>query len=214
MGELAGSVAHEIKNPLNSIGITAQRFEKEFTPVSESEEYLELVKTMKSEVTRVSGIINQFLKFAKPPKINKQRINIKDFITDVYKSFESQAINNKVKFHYKCEDIEANLDAGLMKQALVNLLQNAFDAVDKDGQINLESYRNNDNLIVKISDNGKGISSDEMNKIFNLYFTTKSNGTGLGLSIVNQIITEHNGSIKVDSKVNNGTTFTIEIPLT
>ena len=213
MGELAGSVAHEIKNPLNSIGITAQRFEKEFTPVSERGEYLELVKTMKSEVTRVSGIINQFLKFAKPPKVQKQTIKVKEFISDVCKSFESQAINNKVKYEYYSENIEANIDPGLMKQALINLLQNSFDAVESNGEIKLESYRNNNNLVVKISDNGKGISTRDMDRIFNLYFTTKSSGTGLGLSIVNQIVTEHNGNIKVESKVNNGTTFTIEIPI-
>ncbi|MCX6151519.1 MAG: ATP-binding protein [Ignavibacteriales bacterium] len=213
MGELAGSVAHEIKNPLNTIGITVQRFEKEFIPTKDKDEYLELVKTMKSEVKRVSEIINQFLKFAKPPKIQMQKTRMKEFIYNVHKSFESQAISNKVKYDYHCEDFEASIDPAQMKQGLVNLIQNAFDAVISGGEIKLESYQQNNNLIIKVMDNGKGMSDDEISKIFNLYFTTKSNGTGLGLSIVNQIITEHNGNVKVHSKINGGTTFTIEIPI-
>jgi len=101
-----------------------------------------------------------------------------------------------------------------MKQALDNLLHNAFDAIENNGEVKIESYRRDNNLIIKISDNGKGISDDEMTKIFNLYFTTKPNGTGLGLSIVNQIVAEHGGTIKAESKINEGTTFIIEIPLT
>jgi two-component system, NtrC family, sensor histidine kinase HydH len=213
MGELAGSVAHEIKNPLNSIGITVQRFQKEFTPVNDKDEYFEMIRTMKSEVNRVSEIINQFLKFAKPPKINKQKTNVKELLCDVYKSFESQAISSKKKFNYYGDELEANIDHSQMKHALENLLQNAFDAVGNNGEIGLESFRNNDNLIIRVIDNGKGISENDKDKIYNLYFTTKQNGTGLGLSIVNQIITEHKGKIKVESEINKGTTFTIELPI-
>ncbi len=214
MGELAAGVAHEIKNPLNSIGITVHRFGKEFVPENDKEEYLELIRTMKSEVNRVSEIINQFLKFARPPKILKQKTRMNEFIYDVYKSFESRTINSKAKFTYECEDIDAYIDPVQMKQALDNLLYNAFDAIEGEGEIKIESYQSDENLILKIADSGKGISENEMTKIFNLYYTTKPNGTGLGLSIVNQIIAEHNGTIKAESKINEGTTFTIEIPLT
>ncbi len=214
MGELAAGVAHEIKNPLNSIGITVQRFGKEFIPVNDKEEYLELVRTMKQEVNRVSDIINQFLKFARPAKVFKQAVNMQEFIYDVYKPFESLAIEKRIKFTYHCEEFEAAIDSIQMKQALDNLLHNAFDAVDKDDEVKIESYPADNYLIIKISDTGKGISEEQMSKIFNLYFTTKPHGTGLGLSIVNQIVAEHNGTIKVDSKINSGTTFTIEISLT
>jgi two-component system, NtrC family, sensor histidine kinase HydH len=213
MGELAGSVAHEIKNPLNSIGITVQRFEKEFAPVNDKDEYYELIHTMKSEVNRVSEIINQFLKFAKPPRIKKQKTNVKELLCEVYNSFESLSISNKIKFNYHCDELEASIDPGQMKQALVNLLQNSFDAVGDNGEVRLESYKHNDDLIIKVIDNGNGINDNNKDKIFNLYFTTKPNGTGLGLSIVNQIITEHNGKIKVESNNNKGTTFTIELPI-
>jgi PAS domain S-box-containing protein len=214
MGELAAGVAHEIKNPLNSIGITVQRFGKEFIPVNDKEEFLELVKTMKQEVNRVSEIINQFLKFARPAKVFKQAVNMQEFIYDVYKPFESLAIEKRIKFTYHCEEFEAGIDSIQMKQALDNLLHNAFDAVDKEDEVKIESYSVDNYLIIKISDTGKGISEEQMSKIFNLYFTTKPHGTGLGLSIVNQIVAEHNGTIKVNSKINSGTTFTIEIPLT
>lgn len=212
MGELAGSVAHEIKNPLNSIGINIQRFEKEFVPSKDRDEYLELINSVKSEIKRVTAIINQFLSFARPQKISKDNHNVRDFITDICKGFEPQAAASGIRLSCRSENINWLFDYQQMKQVLINLISNAFDAVNSGGSISLESFSADRYLIMQISDNGVGISKENLSKIFNLYFTTKTNGTGFGLSIVNQIVQEHGGKVKVESEINKGTKFIIEIP--
>lgn len=106
-----------------------------------------------------------------------------------------------------------NIDAELLKQALINILQNAFDATEQNGTIKVECYKENTNAIIIISDTGKGISEINLKKIFDLYFTTKKDGNGLGLSITQKIISQHNGSIELSSKENIGTSFKIILPL-
>ncbi len=214
MGELAAGVAHEIKNPLNSIGITVQRFEKEFVPDTDREEYLEMIKTMKSEIERVSGIINQFLTFARPPKIELKEVASDELLKAVYNIFLSRSIKDKISFTFNTVQGIISADYTLLKQALVNIVQNAFEAVQEGGAVNIESYRENSNLIIIVSDSGPGIPEESLSKIFNLYYTTKPTGSGLGLSIVNQIVTEHNGFIKVESNKGEGTKFILQIPLT
>ncbi|MDP4117090.1 MAG: histidine kinase dimerization/phospho-acceptor domain-containing protein, partial [Bacteroidota bacterium] len=173
MGELAAGVAHEIKNPLNSIGITTQRFEKEFLPAEDKEEYLSLIRTMKSEVNRVSEIINQFLKFAKPPRINLNQISSKELLSEIYNSFQSRAARDNVKLSIDAEDVTVNADSSQLKQAIINIVQNAFESITGRGVIAIESYAEKEDLIIKISDTGSGISEAELGKIFNLYYTTK-----------------------------------------
>lgn len=213
MGELAAGVAHEIKNPLNSIGITVQRFEKEFVPDADREEYFTMIKTMKSEVERVSSIISQFLAFAKPKKAELRVIEAGELLKDVRNIFISRAIKDDISFKEKFVEANIMADFTQLKQAIINIIQNAFEAVKSGGEIKIESYKLNGYLNICISDNGAGINKDDINKIFNLYYTTKQSGSGLGLSIVNQIITEHNGTLAVESKKGEGTHFTVKIPL-
>ncbi len=104
------------------------------------------------------------------------------------------------------------IDPELIKQSLMNLVQNAIDAVDKNGKVEINYFRKGNDLIIEVTDNGKGIPENVKNKIFDLYYTTKPEGTGLGLSIVQKIIAEHNGTIEVFSEVNKFTKFKITIP--
>lgn len=213
MGELAAGVAHEIKNPLNIIGINAQRLEMEFVPVEDKDEYKGLIKDMMNEVFRVKNIIDQFLRFARPQKIIKQKVNMREFIDDISVSYKSRGLKDGVKFNCSSDDFVAMVDPAQMRQVINNLLENAFDAVDRNGAVCLEASGNETTLVIKVSDNGTGISKENLNKIFDIYYTTKSTGTGLGLSIVNQIITGHGGTIKVNSNPGQGSVFTIEVPI-
>jgi two-component system, NtrC family, sensor histidine kinase HydH len=213
MGELAAGVAHEIKNPLNSIGITVQRFEKEFLPNANGEEFPGMIKIMKSEIERVSSIIDQFLTFAKPRKPELKIIESSDLLKEVYDLFHSCALKDNINFLINTKEASINADSSLLKQALINILQNAFESVVSGGEIKMKSQIDNRTLVISIIDNGAGISDENIGKIFNLYYTTKQAGSGLGLSIVNQIIAEHNGNISVESKPGEGTNITIKIPL-
>ncbi len=213
MGELAGSVAHEIKNPLNLINITAQRFEKEFVPNSDKEEYYQLIKSMRQEVTRAAEIVNQFLKFARPPKIQKTETELRELIDEVKNSFGSAAIKNNINFTCECENIRAFIDREQFSRALINLVQNAFDAQVNGGSVSLKAYVADSKTVIEIADSGKGIAPEEIDKIFDIYFTTKPSGSGLGLSIASQIISAHQGILKVKSEMKKGTVFTIEMPL-
>ena len=214
MGELASGVAHEIRNPINAIGMIAQRLNKEFIPQDNEKEYSEITLLLRNEVNRINKIITQFLNYAKPLDINPQQVEINSYLNEVYKLFETQAKQRSVYFNLKGNDkFNVHIDADLIRQALLNIITNAFDAVKENGVVSIGYYKQKKDLVIEISDNGIGISPEHQKKIFDLYYTTKKDGNGLGLSITQKIISQHKGSITLQSKVNNGTTFKIILPI-
>ncbi len=213
MGELASGVALEIRNPINAIGMIAQRLNREFIPIEGSAEYLDITKVLKTEVDRINKIITQFLNYAKPIDLQKKNINSADFFNEIALLFNEQAKQRGIHFQVNTEnEFTIAIDPELMKQTMMNLLQNAFDGVEENGFVVLSYDKKDQNIFIKIHDDGKGISEENLSKIFNLYFTTKKEGNGLGLSIAQKIVNQHNGTINVASKLNQGTTFTITIP--
>jgi PAS domain S-box-containing protein len=214
MGELASGVAHEIRNPINAIGMIAQRLNKEFSPKENSDEYFDITHLLKTEVNRINKIITQFLNYAKPLEISLKQIEINSYLKEIYRLFEEQAKQKSIKFVLQGnEQLSLRIDADLIKQVLMNIIQNAFDAVTADGEVVIKYFKLKNDLIIQISDNGVGIPTEQQRKIFDLYFTTKKDGNGLGLSISQKIISQHNGSITVSSKINKGTTFKIILPI-
>ena len=214
MGELASGVAHEIRNPINAIGMIAQRLNKEFRTTSNQSEYLDITNLLRTEVNRINKIITQFLSYAKPIEINPKPADIKILFDEVYHLFEDQAKQKRISFIKLYSDsIIINIDHDLIKQSLMNIVQNAIDAVNHEGEVNLKYSKVRNDLVIEISDNGSGISDEQQKKIFDLYFTTKKDGNGLGLSISQKIISQHEGSISVTSSVNKGTTFKIILPI-
>ena len=213
MGELAAGVAHEIRNPLNAISMIAQRFEKEFLPKKGVKEYKELANVLKNESFRVNGIIQQFLSFARPKKIKLSLVQSADLINHLALVFQSQAKKKKIHFTFHSEHIPIPVDFEQMMQALLNLLQNASDATPEGGTISLSLTKADNEIKIEIMDTGIGIKPELREKIFDLYFTTKSNGTGLGLAITQQIIMQHNGSIAVKNNNPRGSIFSIVIPM-
>jgi PAS domain S-box-containing protein len=213
MGELASGVAHEIRNPINAIGMIAQRLDKEFKVEKDSEEYHSITKLLRNEVSRINKIITQFLSYAKPLALQFKKIDSKNFFDDIYRLFVDQAKLKGVELLKSSDSsFEMTIDPELIKQSLMNLIQNAVDAVEKRGKVEINYFRKGNDLIIDVSDNGKGVPESDRNKIFDLYYTTKPEGTGLGLSIVQKIIAEHNGTIEVFSEVNKYTKFKITIP--
>lgn len=213
MGELASGVAHEIRNPINAIGMIAQRLNKEFEVTSNNSEFNEITGLLRSEVNRINKIINQFLSYAKPLDIKPAVVDLKKFFKDINHLFEEQARQKNINFIVKGDDtLSFIFDADLIKQALMNIIQNAFDAVNENANVSLTYSSFSSSLNIEIKDNGKGIPDDVQKRIFDLYYTTKKDGNGLGLSIAQKIVAQHNGFIQLSSSLNKGTTFKIILP--
>ena len=213
MGELASGVAHEIRNPINSIGMIAQRLRREFEPKNDSEEYGSIIKVLKDEVDRINKIISQFLNYAKPIELQKKKINVKDFFYEIYLLFSEQANVKNINFNILTnENLEAEFDPELIKQSIFNLVQNAFDSVNDKSKVSLRYYLFNSYLYIEVIDNGSGITDENKKKIFDLYFTTRKDGNGLGLSITQKIVSQHNGYIKIENNLPSGTIFKIILP--
>lgn len=213
MGELASGVAHEIRNPINAISMIAQRFGKEFKPQTDENEYFELTRVIKSEAQRINNIIKQFLNFARPPKLNIENFNPQEYFQHISALFASQASAKRVSFKIELQCTkDISIDREQFTQAMLNLLQNALDATPTDGIISLSCIEDENETRITVSDSGKGIQKEELNKIFDLYYTTKHDGTGMGLAITQQIITQHQGNIVVQSEIGKGSKFIITLP--
>ena len=214
LGELASGVAHEIRNPLNAIAMIAQRFAHEFTPAQDAEEYRTLTGVLRSEADRVNGIIGTFLRFARPPHLQLEPVHPDELITHCATLVESQMKAKGVRFSAtSAGDTAVPLDRGQMTQALLNLLLNALEATPAGGTVTLASRVDADGLSITVSDSGHGIPPDAIEKIFNLYYTTKPDGTGMGLPMAHQIIAQHKGTLDVESVKGEGTVCRVTIPI-
>lgn len=215
MGQLASGVAHEIRNPLNAIGMIAQRLAREFEPTAGSDEYRELTKIVVTEVRRINDIIQQFLKFARPPKLQLSATDVNIMIDNTVKLVASHAWEKKIEIATAFGPLPTvMMDQNQMQQVLLNLIQNAMEAIHGAGKITISSGLSREReVVIRIIDTGIGMNEETQSKIFNLYYTTKPQGTGLGLSLVHQIISQHDGRIEVESAVGKGTTFSIYLPI-
>ena len=214
MGELASGVAHEIRNPLNAISIIAQRFAYEFTPTQNEKEYRELAQSVVTASRQVSAIIERFLEFARPPALNLHRHALNDVVHQAVALVESQARAKGLHLEFSdAEPLELALDSEQMQEVFVNLLQNAVQATPAGGRISVRLRREEEQAVVEIADTGTGIPPEHLSRIFDLYFTTKPDGTGMGLSVSHRIVIEHGGRIDVHSRVGEGSTFRVVLPL-
>ncbi len=215
LGNLAAGVAHEIRNPLNTISIAAQRLKSEFTFESGKTEYDNFLKSIVDETKRLNNIVNQFLSLAKAQKLNLLSVNLKSFLEEILNLVKLEAEEKKISLISKfSSDAYLKIDKEEMKKAILNIILNGIQATEPGGKVCVETLKDNNYFLIKISDTGKGIAKGDLARIFQPYFTTKDKGTGLGLAIAHRIITDHKGKIEVESEVGRGTTFTIYLPLT
>ena len=215
LGELASGVAHEIRNPLNAIGTIIQQLERDFKPKQLDKEYHQLTQLVYHEVRRINQTIEEFLRFARPAPLNPEEFQIEQLIDDIKKQYQSLLQEKAISFNIdlKWRGI-VKWDREKMKQVLVNLIQNSLDVLSHNGSISLTIIKTESGSVkIYFSDNGPGISSENLKKIFNLYFTTKTQGTGIGLSIVQRIVDQHEGAISVESQPGKGANFYIKLPI-
>jgi PAS domain S-box-containing protein len=215
LGQLASGVAHEIRNPLNAIGTIIQQIERDFKPATGIEDFEQLTRIVYQEVKRINQTIENFLKFARPDQLKLSSFLLSELLKDLKHEYEPFLKEKEISLSLKMNwSGEVQWDENKIRQVLNNLIRNASEALDKGGKIEIEIQKIDQNLIeLKVSDNGRGIPEPIQRKVFNLYFTTKSNGTGIGLSIVQQIVDQHEGVISYESATLKGTIFSILLPI-
>lgn len=215
--EVAQRVAHEIKNPLTPIQLSAERILKALQKENliKSETIEEGAKTILQEARSIKALVDEFSNFARLPRVQLQPHNLHETISQVVALF--RGIFSDIEFQLDlAEDVPSPImiDPEQMKRVLINLFDNAIEAMNKKGKITLRTKydRSQNRVFIEIADNGPGIPPEDKNKLFLPYFSTKRKGTGLGLAIVHQIIKEHNGTISVDDNVPHGAKFIIQLP--
>ncbi len=215
---LSAGVAHEIKNPLTSIDIHIQLLKREIAKLEgeEAENMKGLLAVVKEEVDRLNSIVQDFLFAVRPMSMNLDRENINELIQELVEFLKYELLEQDVDVVLELgDDLPLLLtDAKYLKQALLNVIKNAVEAIQEQGRIRIRTSQSAaGDVVIDIMDNGKGIPEDHMGKIFEPYFTTRKFGTGLGLVIVYKVVKEFGGEIKVKSEEKVGTTFTITLPV-
>ncbi len=200
-GEVASGIAHDIRNPLSSIKGAVQYVEDSIP--AEDREYLDIIY---EDINRIENIIERFQIFAATRDTVKSKIEVSGFIENIKRRFK----NCKLDIVNRIREKSFNVDPILLEEIVYNIIQNAFDAYEKKGgKVEMVLEKNNKELLIKIRDWGKGIDKNTGEKIFNPFFTTRSNGIGLGLSITRKMINSCNGTIRYENNEDGGTTFFI-----
>jgi len=209
MAEMALGVADGIRNPLTVMGGLVTRISKK---MSSESPFQKDWKILLEQMERLDRLIKDFGKFAHKREFILEKWDINQVIRQTAIIIKEDFLRvGKVHFDLHLQSLPCyiRMDRNLMGAALTHLLLNAAEATDKEGLVTITTYSRKDKIVVEIQDNGKGIPSEILARIFDPFFSTKHGGTGLGLTHVNQVISEHNGEILVDSRINKGTTFTI-----
>ena len=209
IGEMAAGLAHEIKNPLAALTGSIQLLKEDMRYDSDQARLMQIILR---EADRLSSLANSFLFYARPPAGKVEPIDLSRELYEIVELFEIDGSNNgRVTTTKKISSgVWITMDPGHLHQILWNLLLNAAEAIDGDGNIGIEMFPvKNKYACIKISDNGCGIPSETLKTIFDPFFTTKPNGTGLGLSIVHRILEANDAWLNVESQLNKGTTITL-----
>ena len=210
MGKLAATAAHEIKTPLIAIGGYARRALKRHANSDLNE-----LKVILKEVERLENITSQILDYSKELKLNLAEHNPNQIVMGALDFLKDRMKYNNIVLKTKLSgDVaKVKVDAQRVKQVLFNLIENAYEAMPGGGTLTVETKSKDDYLVLEIKDTGGGIPEEEIKNLFTLFYSTKASGSGLGLPVSKKIITDHNGFIQVESKINQGTKFSIYLPL-
>ena len=212
--EAARRIAHEIKNPLTPIRLSAERLLRKHQQRDPGlgkavEEGVEIIVR---EVVTLQGMVDEFSRYARMPRPRPTQVDLERLVGDTLNLYRDLKPGVEVEGKVEEGASPAMLDPEQVRRALINLLDNAVEATEAPGQVTVSARRENGHLQIRVADTGKGIPVASRDKLFLPYYSTKGRGTGLGLAIVHRIVTDHNGSIRVEDNVPRGTVFTMELP--
>jgi two-component system sensor histidine kinase HydH len=215
LGNMAAIVAHEIRNPLSAISMGLQRLKLEFQPTDDQEHYSRLTELMLGEVHRLNSIVEQFLSLARPLEVKLEELRIQDVFNELATLMEGDAKQSKVQIRVVASADLPPLKAGrdYLRQLLLNLILNGLQAMPDGGTLTLEANSSKGNFLITVADTGTGIAPENLPRIFEPYFTTKTRGSGLGLAIARRITEAHGGTITVTNEAGGGCRFLISLPI-
>jgi signal transduction histidine kinase len=210
-GELSATLAHEIKNPLHAIDAAASYLQNNY----KGKLIREFIKIIQIEASRINKLTTSLLSFAKPVRAELIKGNINTLVKEITALLREESMEQNILIEL---DTDKNIpkfsfDYNQIKQVLLNLMINSFDAVDGGGNIKIRTSSSNGSVVLSVEDNGKGIPEDDMKNIFNPFFTTKTRGTGLGLTVSKKIAKEHGGDLLIESSLDRGSKFILILPV-
>jgi signal transduction histidine kinase len=219
--ELSAILAHEIKNPMNSVVINLEVLKScvselaGTTSGSAAEKARKYLDAIEAEVHRLDKVIKGFLEFANPSTSSKIKFKINPLLQELVALVQNDLRLKQSSIRLELEGDSPCLygNSDQIKQAILNLVTNALQSFERSGEIVITSRTSNDRALISVKDNGSGISPAIRDKIFTPYFTTKAKGSGVGLFIVKRVMTEHNGSVEIYSDEGKGSEFTLNFPL-
>jgi PAS domain S-box-containing protein len=214
LGRITAGVAHEVKNPLNSMRLWLENL-KESLPDEQDAEAQQAVQVLDKEIDRLDAVVKRFLDFTRPMELKLEATDLAELLREVVRVAQPQMQKAGVEVDELLGNAvpEVWADRDLLKQAILNLVLNATEAMATGGELRVELARRGEMAEISVSDTGRGIPMENQQKIFQLFFTTRPGGSGIGLATTFRIVQLHNGSIDFQSEAGRGTTFRIELPL-
>jgi len=214
---LGSGLAHEIRNPLNSMNMNLQMLGEELqgVPGLEGGEHIEMLRSMQGEIKRIANLIDVFLQYARPATPHFEVRDLNDVLSATARFLQADFRQSGVDLVLDLEPLlpSVELDEGQLRQALLNILGNARQVMQPGGRVRVSSRAGmGGEVVVEIADTGPGIPADTLEKIFEPFFSKRAGGTGLGLAIARQMVENHGGRVEVESQLGNGTTFRIRLP--
>ncbi|MFQ5492472.1 MAG: nitrogen regulation protein NR(II) [Phycisphaerae bacterium] len=220
LSELAGGLAHEIRNPLSTIMLNLDLLAEELSEEPEPDDHvrraLQKIEGVRHEAERLRRLLDDFLQMAGPERAERGREDLNEVVTRTVEFFNAQAAAAKVRLRVDLHEgsLVCLLDARRIEQALLNLLLNATQAMADGGEVMVRTWRDSRRSAgLEVTDTGRGIAQEEQAMVFRPFYSTKAGGTGLGLSTTHRIVSDHGGTITMHSDPGRGTCFTIRLPL-
>ncbi len=211
-GRIAANIAHEIRNHLTNISMSLQELQRKINPESSA---AELVGIIARNTERIDFLIKELLNCARPPKLNLKPCDLNGILRKILKANQNRIKSQKIEVvrNFGSKPPNVQVDKDQIERVLSNIIINSIDAMPKGGKLTILTEYNGKSLSIQIQDTGRGISNEDVIKVFDPFFSTKKSGIGLGLTICYGIITSHGGTVELESKPRKGTVFTVTLPI-